>query len=274
MEEITSHTGDLRGRSIFNTKWDGHQVLTPEPYANVGQTAAYHKFVEENAEILDDQGDKYKVQGKGAEDPTLEPMENFNDTMIVREYWKDKKRTPEYGKFLKANVNFLDDQGDTYKAQWNGAEDPTLEPMGNFNGTTIETAYLKSRTPWVEVAKPAAKGAPVKKRRKGTAEGAAIKEIRRYQKSTELLIRKVPFQRLVREIMGDVEDALKTNDAPMRIQSLAVLALQEASEAYLVEMFEESNLVSIHSKRVTIMPKDLRLVRTIRGMCPILGEVE
>ena len=86
----------------------------------------------------------------------------------------------------------------------------------------------------------------------------ALREIRRYQKSTELLIRKLPFQRLVCEIAQD----FKTD---LRFQSAAVMALQEASEAYLVGLFEDSNLCAIHTKRVTIMPKDIQLARRIRG---------
>ena len=86
----------------------------------------------------------------------------------------------------------------------------------------------------------------------------ALREIRRYQKSTELLMRKLPFQRLVREIAQDFLPDL-------RFQSTAVLALQEASEAYLVGLFEDTNLCAIHAKRVTIMPKDIQLARRIRG---------
>ena len=67
-----------------------------------------------------------------------------------------------------------------------------------------------------------------------------------------------PFQRLVREIAQD----FKTD---LRFQSTAVLALQEASEAYLVGLFEDTNLCAIHAKRVTIMPKDIQLARRIRG---------
>ncbi|KAJ8776321.1 hypothetical protein J1605_015619 [Eschrichtius robustus] len=93
------------------------------------------------------------------------------------------------------------------------------------------------------------------KRRPGTV---ALREIRRYQKSTELLIRKLPFQRLVREIAQD----FKTD---LRFQSAAIGALQEASEAYLVGLFEDTNLCAIHAKRVTIMPKDIQLARRIRG---------
>ena len=77
----------------------------------------------------------------------------------------------------------------------------------------------------------------------------ALREIRKYQKFTELLIRKLPFQRLVREIAQD----FKTD---LRFQSSAVLALQEAAEAYLVGLFEDTNLAAIHAKRVTIMYRE------------------
>ena len=86
----------------------------------------------------------------------------------------------------------------------------------------------------------------------------ALREIRKYQKSTELLIRKLPFQRLVREIAQD----FKTD---LRFQQSAVMALQEAAEAFLVGLFEDTNLAAIHAKRVTIMPKDVQLARRIRG---------
>merc|ERR1712226_1672892 len=86
----------------------------------------------------------------------------------------------------------------------------------------------------------------------------ALREIRRFQKSTELLIRKLPFQRLVREIASEYKNDL-------RFQSSAVLALQEASEAYMVGLFEDTNLCAIHARRVTIMPKDMQLAKRIRG---------
>ena len=86
----------------------------------------------------------------------------------------------------------------------------------------------------------------------------AVMEIRKYQKSTELLIRKLPFQRLVREIAQNFR-------CDLRFQSTAILALQEAAEAYLVGLFEDTNLCAIHAKRVTIMPKDMMLARRIRG---------
>ena len=86
----------------------------------------------------------------------------------------------------------------------------------------------------------------------------ALREIRQYQKSTNLLLRKLPFQRLVREIAQDFRSDL-------RFQASAILALQEGSEAYLVGLFEDTNLIAIHGKRVTIFPKDLQLARRIRG---------
>lgn len=86
----------------------------------------------------------------------------------------------------------------------------------------------------------------------------AMREIRKYQRSSDLLIRKLPFQRLVREIATDFQKDL-------RFQSTAILALQEAAEAYLVGLFEDTNLCAIHAKRVTIMPKDIQLARRIRG---------
>ncbi len=86
----------------------------------------------------------------------------------------------------------------------------------------------------------------------------ALRQIRKYQKSTNLLLRKLPFQRLVRELAFKFRSEL-------RFQSQAILALQEASEAYLVGLFEDTNLTAIHAKRVTIFPKDLQLARRIRG---------
>ena len=93
----------------------------------------------------------------------------------------------------------------------------------------------------------------------------ALKQIRQYQKSTELLIRKLPFQRLVREIASDSEVIKSPLCGKVRFQSAAVMALQEAAEAYLVGLFEDTNLCAIHAKRVTIMPKDIQLARRIRS---------
>ena len=86
----------------------------------------------------------------------------------------------------------------------------------------------------------------------------ALQEIRHYQKRTNLLIRKLPFQQLIRELAQQFK-------VDVRFRSSALMALQEAAEAYLVRLFEDTNLCAIHAKRVTIMPKDIQLARRIRG---------
>ena len=112
----------------------------------------------------------------------------------------------------------------------------------------LATKAARKSTPTGGVKKP-------HRYRPGTV---ALREIRRYQKSTELLMRKLPFQRLVREIAQDFKSDL-------RFQSSALAALQEASEAFLVGLFEDSNLCALHAKRVTIMDKDIRLSKRIRN---------
>ncbi|RXN03028.1 histone H3 [Labeo rohita] len=140
-------------------------------------------------------------------------------------------------------------------------EDHFVEKMARTKQTARKSTGGKA--PRKQLAtKAARKSAPatggVKKPHRYRPGTVALREIRRYQKSTELLIRKLPFQRLVREIAQD----FKTD---LRFQSSAVMALQEASEAYLVGLFEDTNLCAIHAKRVTIMPKDIQLARRIRG---------
>ena len=103
----------------------------------------------------------------------------------------------------------------------------------------------------------------------------ALREIRRYQKSTELLIRKLPFQRLVREIAQDFKRDLRFQYVAIGALQVKIFVnlnhsslcyvIQEASEAYLVGLFEDTNLCAIHAKRVTIMPKDMQLARRLRG---------
>ncbi|XP_026876231.1 histone H3-like centromeric protein A isoform X2 [Electrophorus electricus] len=88
----------------------------------------------------------------------------------------------------------------------------------------------------------------------------ALMEIRKYQKSTDLLLRKGPFSRLVREVCQMFsKDALKW-------QAYALMALQEAAEAFLVRLFADANLCAIHAKRVTLFPRDIQLARRIRGV--------
>ncbi len=87
----------------------------------------------------------------------------------------------------------------------------------------------------------------------------ALREIRFYQRNTDLLIRRLPFARLVREVQTYFFRK------QYRWQAEAMVALQEAAEAHLVGLFEDANLCTIHAKRVTIMPKDIQLARRIRG---------
>ena len=100
-------------------------------------------------------------------------------------------------------------------------------------------------------------GCTTKKRYRFRAGTVALREIRRYQHSTDLLIRKMPFQRLVKEIVN------KYSIEPLQIQSTALVALQEATEGYLVGLFEDANTCARHANRVTLLPKDIRLARLI-----------
>ncbi|KAF6794245.1 histone H3-like centromeric protein cse-4 [Colletotrichum musicola] len=95
----------------------------------------------------------------------------------------------------------------------------------------------------------------------------ALREIRKYQSGTQLLLRQLPFSRLVREIA----ESVRPRGEAMRWQSQAIQALQEAAEAFLVHLFEDTNLCAIHAKRVTIMQKDIQLARRIRGVWGGLG---
>ena len=159
-----------------------------------------------------------------------------------------------------------------------GGSKPALNPgqrSGSVKAIQAEVKKAIARKRAEERAAQAAKAAKAAKKsgqkapkggvkklhrfRPGTV---ALKEIRRYQKSTELLIRKLPFQRLVREISGDHKVITSPLCGKVRFQSLAIKALQEA---YLVGLFEDTNLCAIHAKRVTIMPKDIQLARRIRG---------
>ena len=112
-------------------------------------------------------------------------------------------------------------------------------------------------------AKAARKSAPaisgVKKAHRYRPGTVALRQIKALQRSTELLIRKLPFQRLVRDVAQQFKGDL-------RFQGTAIMALQEAAEAYLVSLFEDANLLCLHSKRVTIQSKDIILARRIRGV--------
>lgn len=101
-------------------------------------------------------------------------------------------------------------------------------------------------------------GKKARKKRRNRPGTVALREIRRYQRSTELLLRKLPFRRLVREIAQDF------HRDDLRFGRDAFVALQEASEAFLTELFGEANLCAIHDKRVTLLQRDLQLAQKIR----------
>ena len=154
---------------------------------------------------------------------------------------------------------FFDDGEDEDGKDSDSDEDGGADEYDGARTKQTRRGKTGGKTP---ATKAARKSAPavggVKKPHRYRPGTVALREIRRYQKSTELLVRKAPFQRLVREIAQD----FKTD---LRFQGSAVLALQEAAEAYLVGLFEDVNLCAIHAKRVTIMPKDSQLARRIRG---------
>jgi len=113
--------------------------------------------------------------------------------------------------------------------------------------------------------KPKLSHDPAKKPHRYRPGTVALREIRRYQHGTELQIRKAPFSRLVREILDDIRIGMDNERRVDRWTSESIGALQEASEAYTTSLFEDTNLATIASKRVTVMPKDMQLVRRIRG---------
>ena len=106
--------------------------------------------------------------------------------------------------------------------------------------------------------KSAAATGGVKKPHRYRPGTVALREIRRYQKSTELLLKKAPFQRLVREIAQDFKSDL-------RMEKATLLALQDSAEDYAAALFSDTNLCTIHRKRITITPSDMQLVSRIRG---------
>jgi histone H3 len=128
---------------------------------------------------------------------------------------------------------------------------------------TFSLSFTGGKAPRKSLAtKAAKKSAPTvggaKKPHRYRPGTVALREIRRYQKSTEFLLRKLPFQRLVREIAQDYR-------SDVRFRATALAALQESAEAYLTDLFGDSMLAALHGKRVTLMQKDMQLARRLRG---------
>ncbi|XP_049640458.1 histone H3-like centromeric protein A [Suncus etruscus] len=101
---------------------------------------------------------------------------------------------------------------------------------------------------------------------RGKLRTLVLREIRTLQKTTHLLLRKLPFSRVVREICLKFARGVDFN-----WQAHALLALQEAAEAFLVHLFEDAYLLTLHARRVTLFPKDIQLARRIRGIEGGLG---
>ncbi|KAI4644171.1 histone H3-like centromeric protein hH3v [Alternaria conjuncta] len=135
----------------------------------------------------------------------------------------------------------------------------TIPCFTKTSGLRIRTSLVYIQ-PWLRHGRMQTQRTRQPKRRykPGTV---ALREIKRYQKSTDLLLLKLPFQRVVREVALSVSRI----DGPLRWQSQAIVALQEASEAFLVGLFHDANLCAIHAKRVTIQQKDIQLARRLRA---------
>jgi len=160
-----------------------------------------------------------------------------------------------------------DDDSNENNENRNGSNHSTNESYGNRltrNATSARRTYSKT-------IPTSTAGKTIPKKRRYRPGSLALREIRKYQRSTELLIRKLPFARLVREIASDVLRRGPYHMEEVRWNSSAILALQEAAECYLTHLLEDSNLCAIHAKRVTLMQKDIQLARRIRGPWGGLG---
>ena len=154
-------------------------------------------------------------------------------------------------------------------SSFGGKKRPVPRPMGRKKMKTPTSRPIMGGKSLPAAAAMSSHGGKLqppgaKKKRRYKPGTVALREIRKYQKSTELLMRKLPFQRLVREVANEIAAGTRFPEGP-RWQSQAVVALQEAAEAYLVHLFEDSNLEAIHAKRVTIQAKDIQIARRIRG---------
>ena len=128
--------------------------------------------------------------------------------------------------------------------------------MARVKQTALTKKALGSKKSKAPKAASATTG--VKKSHRWRPGTVALREIRKFQRSTELLIQKAPFQRLVRELAQQQKEGL-------RFQSSAVQAIQEATESYVISLLADTNLCAIHTRRVTIQPKDVQLALRLRG---------
>ena len=208
-------------------------------------------------------------------EPLTVTSETVEEATIYEKPKKSKKKMPKTKKTLpRALFTIFKNQGFTEFIQ-EKVQDPTLpnkwtdkdiqtyiawnlNKIKNPNKRNVGMSAGKQPRSVKSIAEAKAGVQKPERRHQFRPGTVALREIRRYQRSTELLIRKLPFRRLVREIAQD----FKTD---LRFQEAALMAFQEAAEAYLVSLFEDTNLCAIHARRVTIMPKDIQLARQIRG---------
>jgi len=165
------------------------------------------------------------------------PIRRRPSTSVSRESYRSKKLSN------KNRPSQQKPDKEVHKRKMNSMEDETSVPAKRQKSREKKPGFVKN-------------GGKSRKRYK-PGEGA-LREIRKYQMSTELLLRKLPFSRLVREITE------KITPVPIRFQALAMECLQTAAETYLVQLFEDANQCTIHAKRVTLFPKDMQLALRIR----------
>jgi histone H3 len=132
-----------------------------------------------------------------------------------------------------------------------GALLPKTRKVEKADGTvvTVKVSSGKSKK---------AKGDGTKKSHRFKPGTVALREIKKYQKTSDLLVRKMPFMRLVREIASEY------TSKDVRFQRSSLFVLQTWAESFLIELFEDANLVSMHAKRVTVMPKDVQMALRVR----------
>ncbi|CAD7962266.1 unnamed protein product [Amoebophrya sp. A25] len=185
---------------------------------------------------------------------------------------KDAKQASKMampGYLAGVDGNLLSDTNQMDKMGFDPME-KMMSPAGGFQYTnqytsvaTVAPGRASSSSAPAFRPRPNHQPVAVKKGAKAKPGVKALQEIRKLQNSTDLLIRRAPFQRIVREMCRAMQEDGETH--PVRFQSQALIALQEACEAYMIGLLEDTNLCALHAKRVTIMPKDMQLARRLRG---------
>lgn len=178
-------------------------------------------------------------------------------------YGVDTKTTDKYGRVVKPKrkIPIVAPPGGGKEAAATKGSKTSVAKKGRKTSVAkkgSKTSAAKNGSKTSAAKKKAPEVGGIKKPHRFRPGTVALREIRKYQKTTDLLIRKLPFQRLVREIAQD-------HKADLRFQASAVLATQEFAENALIKLLEEANLCTLHAKRVTVMPKDLQLSLRIEG---------